>query len=133
MAALTADRNTPSKATFRRVKLKVKGATKIYAGALVAVVGGYAVPAGDTVGHTVIGRAEDTVDNSAGADGAKEIEVSTGVFKYATATIAQANVGADATVVDDQTLGLAAGTTNDIVAGRIEEIDSDGVWIATRA
>ncbi len=133
MAALTAERNTPCKTKFRLVKLKMKGSTKIYAGAMVSVVGGYATPGADTAAHTFIGRAEATVDNSSGADGDKEIEVSTGVFKYGVSGITQANVGADATIVDDQTLGLAAATTNDIVAGRIEEIDSDGAWIATRA
>ncbi len=132
MAALTADRDTPHKYKERKVDMSVKGSTKIYMGAIVcAEAGGYAVPGSDTAALTVMGRAEEQVDNTTGADGAKVIPVAKGVFKYANAgTITIANVGDNATVVDDQTVGLAAGTTNDVVAGRIEQVESDGVWVA---
>lgn len=132
MAALTRDRDTPHKYKERKQgPVPLAASTKIYAGGLVATLNGYAVPAGDTASHIVIGRAEEQVDNSSGAAGAKSMAVSRGVFRFNNAgTITQANVGANATVVDDNTVGLAAGTTNDIVAGRIEEVDDLGVWVA---
>jgi hypothetical protein len=130
MAPLTRDRDTPHKYKERKQVLKVAAETEIFAGALVAELDGYAVPAGDTAAHVVMGRAEEHVDNSDGAEGAKTIAVSRGVFRYVASSIVQADVGKNATVVDDQTVGLAGATTNDIVAGRIEEVDSVGVWIA---
>lgn len=135
MAALTQDRNTPRRYLEREVVLDVKGSTTIYAGAMVAVDStGYAVPAADTSGHTVIGRAQETVDNSGGSDGDEEIAVAKGVFKYDNAgganDIVQADHGADCHVYDDQTVGKAAGVTNNIVAGKVDDLDSDGVWVA---
>lgn len=131
MAALTADRNTPMKGTPDYVvKVPVAASTKIYAGALVAVnASGLAVPAADSVGFTVMGRAEAQADNSAGAASAIDVEVAAGIFKYGAGAIVQANLGANATCSDDQTVTTAAATTNDIVAGKIVQVDSDGVWI----
>lgn len=37
--------------------------------------------------------------------------------------------GQSAYLVDDQTVGLAADVTNNVVVGRIVEVDSDGVWV----
>jgi hypothetical protein len=45
-------------------------------------------------------------------------------FRMKTATIVQADVGKLATIVDNQTVALAATTTNDIAAGRINAIIS---------
>lgn len=132
MAALTADRDTPHKYKERKIDMQMAATTKIYVGALVcADAAGNAVPASDTAGLFVMGRAEEQVDNLTGAAAAKQIPVSKGVFKFDNVgTITQANVGDDATVVDDHTVGLAAGTTNDIIVGRIEQVESDGVWVA---
>ncbi len=131
MSALAADRDTPHKYKERKVDMAMAAATTIYLGALVcADAAGNAVPASDTAGLFVMGRAEEQVVN-AGAAGAKRIPVAKGVFRFANdGNITQANVGDDATVVDDQTVGLAAGTTNDIIVGRIEQVDSLGVWVA---
>lgn len=133
MAALTRDFDAPHKYKERKQVLKMKASTKIYAGSMVSVISGtgYAIPAADTASHVVQGRAEEQVDNSAGADGAKTIAVARGCFRYNNnGSITVANVGQNATVVDDNTVGLAAQTTNDIVAGRIEEVDDVGVWVS---
>ncbi len=130
MSALARDRDTPHKYKERKQVLEVAETTKIYAGAIVAVnAGGYAVPAADIAGLIVQGRAEEQVDNLTGANGAKKIAVSRGVFRYDVASITIANIGDTATVVDDQTVGLAAGTTNDIAVGVIEEVDTVGAWV----
>src|SRR5574341_2243543 len=122
MAALTKDRDTRSRHTGRMIVLKVKGATKIYNGGMVAVVGGYAKPAADAATEKVMGIADEFVDNTGGADGALTVRVRTGVFKLANnaGAVVQADIGKKALVVDDQTVTDAA-TTNNIEAGLIEE------------
>jgi len=130
MAALTKDRNTRSAWKGRALSLKVKAATTIYKGALVAVEAatGYAVPAGDTAGHIVVGVCQGIADNAAGANGAIEVEVHTGVFAVnnnGTNPAVQASVGDDAHVTDDNTIRIS-GSTNSIVAGKIQGIDADG-------
>lgn len=134
MAALTADRNTAAKTLGRRINLLVKAATKIYAGALVAVEAatGYAVPAGDTVGHQVVGRAESQADNTAGGNGAISVNVHKGVFKWVNgaAPAVQATISDTVMVQDDQSVRITS--TNSIPAGVLDSIDADGgVWVAT--
>lgn len=135
MAALTADQNIPMRAPEREIILKVAAATTIYAGAMVAVnATGYAVPASDTAGLTVIGRASCMADNSAGADGDMVLEVLKAVYKYKTeggSACDLADVGQDVFVLDDNTVVKTAGAVNAVVAGKCDEIDDDGdVWVA---
>ena len=108
------------------------GAVKIEAGNLVAVVAGYAAHAADTVGHNVVGIADETVDNSGGSAGDKTINVRRKkAFKLAnsaTNALVQADVGADCYVEDSVTVS-DNGATNDIVAGELLGIESDGVWV----
>lgn len=134
MAALTKDRDTRSRGEKARKKvLPVAAATRIFAGAGVCVnAAGYAVPAGDTAGLITWGRAEAQVDNTAGAAGDLYIEVAAGVFAWNASGLTQANIGDRVTWVDDNTVGLAAATTNDVDAGVLEEIDpvSGEAWVA---
>ena len=51
----------------------------LYAGAALVLDGGYAKPATAAAGLVGIGRAEEQVDNSAGADGAVNVRVWPGV------------------------------------------------------
>lgn len=138
MAALTADRDTPTSYSQRVKPLGVKANAIIFAGALVAVdATGFALPAADAAGMVVMGRATTKVDNTGGANGAKIVMVDVGVFSYnAAANLAasgRASQGASVEVVDDNTLGLAgdAGTVANIVAGKLEYVDADGLfWFA---
>lgn len=133
MAALTKERNTRSRGEkARKVVVPMAAATKIWMGAGVCITAaGYAVPASDTAGLITWGRAEQTIDNSAGAAGDLYIEVAKGVFAWNASGLAQANIGDVVTWVDDNTVGLAAATTNDINAGTLEEIDpvSGEAWV----
>jgi hypothetical protein len=106
----------------------------IFNGALIALnTAGYIVPAGDVVGNVNVGRAESYVDNTGGANGAKEVIYAPGVLKLATSganAVLQADVGKTVYSLDDQTVVKAAGVTNNIAAGMLEEIDADGdVWV----
>ena len=128
-----ADRNTPRRDGIE-IGLPVAASTKIEAGHLVAVTAaGYAVPAGDTAGHVVLGIAQETVDNSAGSAGDLTVLIRRkNAFKLvnsSTAALVQANVGGSAYVQDSVTLTTAAGATNDVAAGTVIAVESDGVWV----
>ncbi len=135
MAALTADRKTLMRAGgySRTIIGKVAAATTIYKGALVAKnAAGFVVPAADAAGLIVIGKAESQVVN-AGAAGAAEIAIITGVFKidsYGTDPVVQASMHAPVKIFDDHTVRAANGTNN-ILAGILEYIEPDGsgVWV----
>lgn len=132
-AVATAERNTDTR-TGEFVYLPLAAATKIYQGTIVARdSAGRVVAASDTAGLRVIGIAEQTVDNSAGAAGDLSINVRLGVFKFensATNAVDADDIGKMAVVEDNQV--VAETSTNKVCAGRILAVDSDGVWIDTR-
>lgn len=110
----------------------VAASTTIYAGTMVALnSSGYAIPAADTAGLLVIGRAEEYVDNAAGSAGDLTVNCRKGVFRYANsgsaAVDAVADVGKFAFVEDDQT--VAETSTHSVKAGIVVDIDDDGVWV----
>lgn len=103
------------------------GAEAIYEGALVAInADGYAVNAGDDASAVVVGVADESVDNSAGAAGDLDIEVRrTGVFSFVAGwSAAQADVNTLVYASDNQTVDLAANLTNDVLVGRVVEVVS---------
>lgn len=114
---------------------KQKGNTKIWFGALVVLQAGYAAPGSTATGLVALGRARSTFDNTGGADGAIVALIETGIFKWANSAsgdlIAQANVGSPCYVVDDQTVALTSNSGARSLAGIIEDVDSDGVWVQT--
>jgi hypothetical protein len=118
MAALTRDRATSYREGIE-LDFPVAASTKLYAGSLVCVnADGYAVPAADTSGYIFVGVALEQVDNSAGANGAKNVRIRReGVFEFDAASISQAMVGSPMYAVDDHTFDDAAGPTNDIKVG----------------
>lgn len=127
MAALTKDRNTPRRAG-ERVSLPVEAATKLYAGAMIARnADGRAVPAANTAGLVVVGRAEHQADNSAGAAGDLTIEIQTGLFAYAHGGLTRADIGKTVYAADDQTVTLTPG--NRVVAGVLVDVDDQGAWV----
>lgn len=129
MAATTLDRNTKKRMIQRQIVLTLAASTTIPIGVMVATNGsGLAVNASDTAGLTMQGISCQAASTAAGDT---KIVVERCVPNMGNdGTITTANVGQLATVLDNQTVSLAATTTNDIGAGFIEEVDADGVWIA---
>lgn len=125
MSALTKDRNTVMK-QGDYAAYPVKTGVKIYAGSIVAVgTDGYAIPGADTAGYRFVGVSRDFVDNTGGASGALSVEVwRKGCFELASAGMARSNTGDKVYIVDDQTVGLAATTVNDVPCGMISEFYS---------
>jgi hypothetical protein len=133
MTALSADRNTP-RADGDLRSLGVAASQLIYGGALVALnAAGYAVEGSTAVGLIGAGRAEERVDNSAGSAGDLTIRVRTGIFRYGNSSssdeITIAHRGRLAYIVDDQTVALTSNSGARSVAGIIDDVDAQGVWV----
>lgn len=132
-AALTADRNTPMR-DGKVVSLPVAASKKIYAGSLVARdANGYATPGATATTVLGVGRAETQADNSSGSDGGVSVDVRKGVFRFANSTggdeVTGADIGSDCYIVDDQTVAKTDGTGTRSAAGKVFDVDSDGVWV----
>lgn len=129
--ALSADRNTP-KQQAKTLVIRMGGGVKIHAGAQVVLsASGFAIPGKTAVGLTYAGRAEESVDNTGGADGAKSVEVIRGsAFKWDNdGTVTQAHLLKQAYVVDDATVSATDGGGTRSSSGLIVGVDSDGVWV----
>ncbi len=133
MAALTGDRNTPERAN-KIYEFPVKAAHKIFAGSIVVIeAGGFAAKGTVATTHKTVGRAEAQADNTAGANGAINVKVARGLFRFLNSSagdlIALADIGADCYIVDDQTVAKTNGTNTRSVAGKIRDVDANGVWV----
>lgn len=129
MAPLTQDRDTPRR-EGAQFSFGMAASAKTYAGGIVALnSGGYAVAASDTAGMRVVGRSEEQIDNTSGANAAATVLVREGVFKFASSSLTVADQGKPCFVVDDQTVSVAA-TTNNIFAGVIVKVESaTSCWV----
>lgn len=115
------------------ITVPVDDGDTIYAGTIVMVnTAGYAVKGADTASCVFVGVAADTVNNASGSDGDKKVACYTeGTFEFAfSGTADQASVGKACYIVDNQTVALAATTSNDVLVGKIVEfIDASTVRV----
>ncbi|WP_416268422.1 hypothetical protein SD235_13765 [Burkholderia cepacia] len=133
MSATTQDRNTPY-IDGEIVGVPVKANTVIRAGVIVcASATGLAVEGSATTNLTYLGRADQYVDNSTGADGAKTVQVRRlKAFKWenlGTDAVTQAQLGKACYVADNQTVAATDGAGTRSKAGIVVGIDADGVWV----
>ena len=131
MTALTEDRNTPYM-DGELLSLPVAAGAVIHAGALVvANASGYVEPGATATGLAALGRAEEAVDNSGGGDGAATVRVRRKkAFRFENdGSIAQAALGRTCYIVDDQTVAATDGTGTRSAAGKVVDVDADGVWV----
>lgn len=134
MAVLSKDRQTPMRGGETLV-LPVAATEKIYAGAIVALetLTGYAVRGKTSTTVRGMGRAEALVDNTSGANGDLTVEIRKGVFRFDNSAggdqITAADIGSDCYIVNDQTVAKTNGTSTRSVAGKVFDVDSDGVWV----
>jgi hypothetical protein len=130
---LTADRNTQMK-DGELLSLPVAGGANIKAGAIAAAAAdGYVQQGVTATTLTYLGRAEEAVDNTAGADGAKTVTVRRGkAFKWKNSginAVTQALLGKNCWIEDDETVAGTDGGATRSIAGKVLGIDSDGVWV----
>ena len=130
MTALTQNRDTIRKAGVDHND-PVAAATKIYQGSLVCLdAAGNAVPGATATTLVARGRAATLVDNSAGLAGDLGVPTEAGIFRFANdASINRTHIGKTAYIVDDQTVAATDGTGTRSAAGRIDDVDSVGVWV----
>jgi hypothetical protein len=116
------------------ISVPVAAGVKIFAGALVAASAtGYATPGAVATTLTYLGRAEEYVDNSSGAAGAKSVLVRRKkAFKYknyASDLIVQADLGKVCYIFDDETVAKTSATSTRSAAATVVCVESDGVWV----
>lgn len=143
-----AERNTPRRTgMIDYVEGYEMAAVKIEAGHLVALDGatGYAkqyAPAANGAASTdiVVGRCEETVDNSGGTAGDKEVRARVGVFRWNNDTagkiVTRAHIGDAVYGTDSETIQAdgqtqAGGAAEAAKVGRLIAVDSAGAWVAT--
>lgn len=130
MAATTLDRNTKKRFIERQIVLTLAASTTIPQGVMVATnAAGLAVNASDAAALVIQGISAQAATSVGSSD--TKIVVERGVFNLGNnGNVVAATVGVSVTVVDNQTVGLAADTAQDIIAGYCEEVDSEGVWVS---
>lgn len=130
MTALTKDRRTDWRDGSDLSDPVAAGAV-IHAGALIVLdSAGNATPATTATGLIARGRASESIDNSAGAAGDAQVIIGRGHFKYVNdGSIDRTHIGATVYIVDDQTLSATDGTGTRSAAGKLLDIESDGVWV----
>ena len=95
---------------------------------------GDAVPASAVAAQRTRGVAQETVDNTGGAAGAKTLigrRDGWHNFKNSASTdlIARADIGNPCYVVDDETVAKTSNSSARPVAGIVREVNPAGVWI----
>jgi hypothetical protein len=77
---------------------------------------------------------EGKVDSTGVASGVKRTRIKYGIFNFKSGTsgdaIAVANREADCYIIDDETVGLTDGGGTRSKAGKIVDVDADGVWVS---
>lgn len=133
MAALTAARNTPERSGDER-SIPLAADAKVFAGGMVQVnASDLGVAASATAANVTVGRAEETVDNTGGANGAVSVRVRVGIFRFANSAagdaISRNDIGKTVYVVDDQTVALTDNAGARPAAGKCFDVDAQGVWV----
>ncbi len=89
-----------------------------------------------STGLVAIGRAHGSMDNSAGADGDLNIAVGRDqLYRFdnlSTDLVARTHIGGNCYIVDDVTVAATHGGNTRSIAGRVVDVDDDGVWVAFR-
>ena len=134
MTALTQDRATPRLAQGDVFDRDVAANAVIFAGAIVCLSAtGWAVPGSTATTLVADGVAQQPVDNTGGSNGDLKVRVFKGVFRFAnsgsTDAITRAEIGDDCYIVDDQTVAKTSGSNTRSIAGKVVDVDAQGVWV----
>jgi len=133
VTAATKNRNTPSRAGLARGYL-IAASVHAFAGAIAVLnASGFVEPATTATGKIAVGRFNRELDNTSGTNGADTIVVERGCFRFANSAaadeIALTDVGQLCYLVDDQTVALTDDTGARSIAGIIDHVDENGVWV----
>lgn len=111
---------------------KVKGGAKIIEGGLVKIgADGYLAPCGDEAGSFFAGLAVETVDNTAGADGAVYCRVyKNGNALLTGSSLAMADCGNKAYAAADDVVTKTSAAGRQVVGTIIDVVSSTKAWVA---
>ena len=128
MVALVKNRQTAKRSQGSHSDLIAAG-VQIFEGAIVVLnASGFAAPATAATGLRARGIADHQSDNRTGSDGAGVVKTVTGAHLLSNAgDINQSHIGSTAYITDDQTVTAVSTATSAV--GRIENVNSDGVWV----
>lgn len=117
-----------------KLRVPLKANTKTLAGTMAAIdSSGYGVAVTAATGLIVLGVWEQTLDNTGGASGDKVAEVRRGAFKFFNSAsgdlITQAEFTKECYAVDNQTVAKTDGSGARSVAGRVLQVEDDGVIV----
>lgn len=135
MTALAKDRDTLER-NGSTLSLPVAASVTCFAGGIAARDGnGRATPGAVATTLLGVGRFAETVTNGSTA-GAVSVKIEKGIFRFAnsasTDEVKTANIGASCYIVDDQTVALTADSASRSIAGKIFDVDAQGVWVDMR-
>lgn len=134
MTAATKDRDTRRINGDRRSGPMASG-VKAWGGTLACYnASGFLTKGATSTSLTCVGVFRETVDNSAGGDGAIAGDVEAGIFgPFANSTstdlIDVTSIGKTCYIVDDQTVAKTTGSNTRSAAGFIHDVTAEGVWI----
>lgn len=135
MTAATETRLTSTREGYR-LAVDVAASTLLIKGTLVAIdSSGNAVAASADATLKIAGKAREEYDNSSGVAGDVVAEVEHGCFRWENSAggdaITVAHRGKVCYAVDNQTVALTSSNGSRPIAGIVEDVDSDGVWVRT--
>ena len=111
--------------------VKVKASTSLSRGDIVALDStGYAVQAGDTSGHLVVGICNKDADNSSGSSGDITAEIVTGVFHLTTASAAITDNGDTIHMASANVVAAATGTNTVKVGKQVGFVSATEIIVA---
>jgi len=130
---LSADRNTKMK-DAEVIEVLLAANAVVYAGGMaVADANGYGDKGSTATTLTYLGRFEEAVDNTGGANGDKTAIVRRNkAFKWknsGTDPVTQASLGKVCYIEDDETVAATDGTSTRSAAGVVVGVDADGIWV----
>lgn len=127
------DRQTPRR-SVDIIVVPVKAGQLVRAG-FIAVVDstGYAIEGNTATGLTYLGIFDETIDNTAGTDGAAQVRIcrqQAFLFDNAAADpVVQANLGKKCFITDASSVSATSGTNTKSEAGIVLAITNEGVWV----
>ncbi|MEE2025034.1 hypothetical protein [Alkalimonas mucilaginosa] len=107
----------------------VAAATSLHVNTIAVLAAGLAIPLAQAAGTELSAGVVTFAVNNPGAAGAVRVEVEAGEHKFTTTDIVAADVGATAYFVDDRTVSKSHDTNSRPIAGKIIQVDDDGVWV----
>jgi hypothetical protein len=134
MTALSADRDTPNRAGLC-FSYPAKGGVKFFVGAIAAVdsATGFMTKGAASTTLKSAGIVQEQIDNTSGVDAALNVPIRRGLWRVANSAGADQltlkDVGANAYIVDDQTVAKTNGGATRSIAGIVRDIDPAGVWV----